>query len=309
MRQIKPDAQGSAVLTALLLMAFMACMTILMIDTLHQKIHSTQIIMHHQRQSNAADIGEAWAYHFLDQKTIFHPIHPPIVAEFHAQYSNQSISTQLMDLQAFFNLNSLTKAQYSTLFLKLTKAQQPDIDLEQLLRILAEFQYWMGIFSIQDPQNEWSQAYAKATPSYQRSQQYMVVPEEWLSLSQISTQAFKQWRPFVVTLPEPTAINLNTAPTEILAALGKGLDASGIEHILQDRHQKKGFVISEQMDFLKKNSIDPSTVCTESHYFMVKIKVQDPTGTLLQSTLMYRFLDDSKKQRVQILSTYQQRLP
>lgn len=57
-------------------------------------------------------------------------------------------------------------------------------------------------------------------------------PWEWLGLSGATARALQ---PYVVVLPEPTPVNLNTAPPPVLQACLEGLDAAGVQQLVRVR--------------------------------------------------------------------------
>ena len=67
----------------------------------------------------------------------------------------------------------------------------------------------------------------------------------WLG---IDADSLAQLRPFVTLLPSATAVNVNTAPREVLAAAIDGLDLGGAERLLQ-RRQRTPYA---SMDDLRK---------------------------------------------------------
>lgn len=57
----------------------------------------------------------------------------------------------------------------------------------------------------------------------------------WLGLT---PNTIKRLRPFVDLLPQPTKVNLNTAPREVIAALFDGMDLASAERIVQVRQSQ-----------------------------------------------------------------------
>lgn len=57
----------------------------------------------------------------------------------------------------------------------------------------------------------------------------------WLGLSR---ETIERLRPFVTLMPQPTPVNLNTAPREVIAALADGLDLASAERIVQQRQSQ-----------------------------------------------------------------------
>ena len=56
----------------------------------------------------------------------------------------------------------------------------------------------------------------------------------WLGLSR---ETIERLRPFVTLLPQPSAVNLNTAPREVIAAVLDGLDLGSADRLVQLRQR------------------------------------------------------------------------
>ena len=78
---------------------------------------------------------------------------------------------------------------------------------------------------------------AGATPGDLPDGPVMPLRVEQLTWLGVSPEVMRRLEPYVVLLPTATAVNANTAPREVLAAVVPGLDISGAERLLQVRQR------------------------------------------------------------------------
>ena len=72
--------------------------------------------------------------------------------------------------------------------------------------------------------------------------------------------AIDRLRPFVVLLPRPTAINLNTAPREVLAAvIDKASQLADAERIVQERTHAAALPGGHQAPAASRHAAGPGT--------------------------------------------------
>ncbi len=107
----------------------------------------------------------------------------------------------------------------------------------------------------------------------------------WLGVDQKSVQAL---RPYIVLLPMPTPLNVNTAGPEVLSAVIKGLDMATAENLLQTR-QRAPFrdikTFTEQIP-----ALEPLTAHLDvrSGFFEVRARLRLDDRVLVERSLMQR---------------------
>ena len=95
--------------------------------------------------------------------------------------------------------------------------------------------------------------------------------------------------PYVDLLPQPTPVNLNTAPREVLAAVIEGLDLGSAERLLQARQRKAYASLADA-----KNDLPPGTVLDEtrvgvlSRYFEIDGRLRLEDRVLEERSLVER---------------------
>jgi general secretion pathway protein K len=137
------------------------------------------------------------------------------------------LSGRITDAQSRLNLLSLSEgsqvvpevlAQWARLFALL---QLPRAELEQLVR-------------------QWPLALTEGAQGPLRPQR--VEQLVWLGLSEASVARLQ---PFVTVLPEPTPVNLNTAPLQVLLASLPALDSATAQRFVQRREQRHFATLEE----------------------------------------------------------------
>lgn len=107
----------------------------------------------------------------------------------------------------------------------------------------------------------------------------------WLG---IDKDTIDRLAPYVTLLPERTAVNVNTAPREVLAAAIKGLDLATAERLIQMRQRepfKDTAAVAAQMPGLTP---DTSRVGVRSEYFEVRGRLRLEERVLEQRSLVVR---------------------
>jgi general secretion pathway protein K len=121
----------------------------------------------------------------------------------------------------------------------------------------------------------------------------MTSVESLLDIPGYTPEMVARLRPFVTVLPTATAVNMNTASAEVIAAVVPGMSQSAAQ----------GFVASRQTVFFRNVgdvqlalrgagvqsvSIDPSELDVNSSYFLIHGRVQHERAEVDRTTLVYR---------------------
>ncbi len=111
---------------------------------------------------------------------------------------------------------------------------------------------------------------------------------EQLAWFGIDADTIDRLAPYVVLLPSRTAVNVNTAPREVLAAAIKGLDLATAERLIQVRQRdpfKNLEAVSSQATGLTLNG---ALVSVNSDYFEVRGRLRLEDRVLEQRSLVVR---------------------
>jgi general secretion pathway protein K len=113
--------------------------------------------------------------------------------------------------------------------------------------------------------------------------------EDLLALSGFTPQAIERLRDFVIVLPAATAINVNTAPAEVMSAAVDGLSLSEATTLVNNRLRTPYLSKAEFTSLLGNNKpIDPNRVDVKSSYFLVLSRVKLDRATLNSQALIQR---------------------
>ncbi len=108
----------------------------------------------------------------------------------------------------------------------------------------------------------------------------------WLGLD---AETVKRLAAVVVLLPVRTAVNLNTAPREVLAAVITGIDLGGADRLLQARQRQPFRSVEEANDVLGKAiTLQAGTVDVKSAFFEVRGRLRLDHRVLNEQTLVER---------------------
>jgi general secretion pathway protein K len=100
-------------------------------------------------------------------------------------------------------------------------------------------------------------------------------------------------RPFVTVLPTTTAVNMNTAPAEVVAAVVPGMSLSNAQAFVSRRQtvffRNVGDVqLALQASGVSQVTIDPSTLDVNTSYFLIHGRVDHERAEVDRTTLVYR---------------------
>lgn len=185
-----------------------------------------------------------------------------------------SVSGQIKDLHACFNLNNLLdKQKPSAVHIK---------QFQTLLRLLGienditpQLVDWMD--ADDDPQlpdGVEELDYLLLDTPYRTANTPMWHPSELRTLMGMDEKTYTLLKPHICTLPESTKININTAPETIMMALSEGMTESQARALIEGRGEK-GY---QSFDEFKANPVwtaglvlpSQTLVDVKSEYFLVE---------------------------------------
>lgn len=115
----------------------------------------------------------------------------------------------------------------------------------------------------------------------------------WLG---IDPAVIERLAPYVDLLPQPTPVNVNTAPRETLVAAVDGLDLGGAERIVQARQRKPIRDLAELQALTPGLNFDPARVSVNSSHFRVAGRLRLEDRVLEERSLLVR-----RDNRVEVL--------
>jgi general secretion pathway protein K len=190
-----------------------------------------------RRQSNVDHLGEPWAMRV-----------PPVPVE------NGELAGQIDDQQGAFNLNNLLR----------NGAIDP--------APLAQFQRLLSILGLPD-------ALAGALADWMRppdpaANRPLIDVAELALVSGFDEAVRARLRPFVTALPRFTAVNVNTASPEVLAAVIEGLDLDAARELAAQRSRAYFRNRAEFLAQLPAGAVSRANdIATGSDFFLASVRV------------------------------------
>ena len=204
--------------------------------------------------------------------------------------TSATISGAIYDQQALFNLNNLIRngqdSEADTIFFqRLLRQLQLPQDLSNSLRD------WIDEDSVVHlPSGAEDAEYLRGDPAFRSANRPLLSVDELYRVRGFNPAHIARLRPFVTALPQPSPINVNTAPREILLALLPDLAETEIGTLLEQR--RMAFFKSKQ-DFrsrlpqaaptLRDDSFDVT-----SNYFLAMVDVRSELADTAYVALLAR---------------------
>jgi general secretion pathway protein K len=115
--------------------------------------------------------------------------------------------------------------------------------------------------------------------------------DDLLAVPGMTTAALDKLRPFLIVLPEPTKVNVNTAAPEVLAALVENMSLSEANALVVRRKQAPWTDIAYFIAGLAPDrKVEPDTADVVSEYFLVHSRVRLDRAALDAESLIHRQL-------------------
>ncbi|MDL5032650.1 type II secretion system minor pseudopilin GspK [Pelomonas sp. APW6] len=294
--------RGAALLTALLLVTLVTSLAAAMIWRQYRAVQIesadraraqsawilqgaldwARLILREDARANQREpvdhLGEVWAVPLAEARlSTFLAAGPegkPGTGDEDAGGPEAFLSGQLSDAQALYNLRNLTVGD-----------QLPLAELRTLQRLCDS----AGV-----PSNT-AQTLAKqlraAAGLVEDKRQAPLMPQTvdelvWLGLT---PDVVKRLKPFVTLLPQRTAVNVNTAPREVIAALFEGMDLGSAERIVRDRVNQPLKSQDDIKRYLPQGvAPDDSRAAVASAYFFITGTLRLDERVLQERSLVWR---------------------
>lgn len=210
-----------------------------------------------RRLGNVDHLGEPWALKL-----------PPLPVE------NGELVGQIEDQQGAFNLNNLvTQGKINVAQLAHFRNLLATLGLpDQLADALAD---WIDEDGQPQPRDGAEDAYYLALdPPYVAANRPLIDVAELALVRGFDDNVRARLRPYVTALPGLAAVNVNTAPAEVIAAVIEGLDLSGAQLLVAQRD--RAYYRSSD-DFIRRlprgAEAAAGDIGVSSDYFMATLRV------------------------------------
>ena len=233
-----------------------------------------QVLIKDQRDNQTDNLGEDWALHL-----------PPIAVE------GAVVTGHIEDMQGRFNLNNLIDKD----------GKVSPLDKERFQRLLTVVGIDPNLADAAvdwiDPDSDVTQPggaedgeYMRADSPYRAANQPFASPSELLLVKGFSADNYRLIAPFVTALPVRTAINVNTAPKEVLMALANGITDSDADQLVDVRGDEGfdslGAFLQQQA--LAGRGVKQDGLSVASGYFLLDAATQFGRGHTRLFSVMAR---------------------
>ncbi len=284
--------RGIALVSVLLLTVVISMMVVSISNRLQIDVHRSAYLSSHQQAAWYALSAENWARRVLDDDD-------PTVDSLDEDWAlnvrelpieEGVVAGQLIDSQSRLNLNGLLIGDHvdQVSFGRLSRLfKQLGIDGRHLNALVD----WIDRDSIARDGGAEDEYYATLSPAYRSANDRLADFSELLLVKGFNEVILDKLRPYLVVLPEPTPINVNTASPELLEVLfsDRSLDVSGT---VQRRNSKPYSSLEEFFSLaLTGDTVgdrERAGIAVSSNYFHLHTTVELGPYTLHQNALLVR---------------------
>ncbi len=300
--------QGVALITAVLIVALVTAVAVAMASRQQFDIRRTANIFNSDKAYLFALGAEDYARNVLewdittkkgDDKKIDH-MEEDWARVVSVPVEGAMLTGSLQDLQGRFNVNSLIKAD----------GKKNDLMFERFKRLLKVLELEEGIAEAvldwlddnPDPtglDGAEDDYYMLQDPPYRSAHGNMASGSELLLVKGVDYESYLVLEPFVTALPvNETAINVNTAPAEILASLSKNLTVEQGEQLVDTRDEDAFADIeafNEEPLLKDDKDYDAAQLSVGSEYFLLNAMAEFDQSTSKLNSLLERDKDGKVK--------------
>lgn len=265
--------KGSAIISALFVMILVSIAATAMSLRLQIDIQRTTLIKNTQAMLLSAQNATLQTMSFLLKKEI-DPQHTTTVKPTTVTSGAVKLNIQLTCLQGLFNLNNLKDKKYIHTFAQLLLIANPKMNVGDAIEISEATADWVKRLNIHKGQTSLDSYYLEH--GYQQPHMPMASTSEFRLIKGVNQKIYRHTQPFITALPPLTAINVNTAPRQVLQILGAGLSKEVASKLIQERGEN-GFKSEKAFNESKiakkmQLSIDHKHLSLDSEYYLIAIK-------------------------------------
>ncbi|WP_348674310.1 type II secretion system minor pseudopilin GspK [uncultured Abyssibacter sp.] len=290
--------RGVAVLTAIFVMALASIAAASLAYRQNVSFHRTEALKHSEQAWWVARGVADWATTLLEKDGQDNNIDH--LGEFWATpvdylpVDNGVVTGRIADLQGRFNLNNLASAEplYVEIFKRLIlnirlDGSAPTPDPEQLVSAIQD---WIDPdVEPRFPGGAEDGIYFSRSPAYRAANRPFTSVTELRLVEGVSPELFQALLPFVTALPEETAININTAPAELLLAMSNNPSPGDVAAFVETRAEEP----AETLDVVTNDAIlgpavDVQGLSVSTNYFLIQGEATIGRGRVRLYSLVFR---------------------
>lgn len=285
--------KGSALLSALFIMTLVAIAATAMGLRIQLDIYRTQLITTTDKMYLASQGVIFWA-----MDTLSNPKNKLDIVTKNGSvaympgnlqkiYPDMQLEGQIYDLQARFNLNSLSQKNAQIFFQNLLKQVLPGKSAKDNLALTQAIMDWIATYDPGKGKDSWLGWYLRQKPPYQTSHQLMSSVSELRLVQGINASEYLALAPVVTVLPEKkSSINIKTAPKALLMALSDKITETQVTELLQTRQEQNYEQRVRQI--MQTLNINNEAVGFKSNYFLAVAIVTHAELKLINYSILKR---------------------
>ncbi|MCB1614806.1 MAG: type II secretion system minor pseudopilin GspK [Pseudomonadales bacterium] len=247
------------------------------------------------RHSSVMQHAQAWQYALSGEEWARQTLYEDILASREVDHRNEDwantsekfdveggyLEIEITDMQGLFNLNSLVNTEGI--------ADVPAVNAFKRLLSVVEVEPAL-VSTLPNLLKDWQDKdhlsgterddYLSLEPSYRPPDDAMASISEMRLLKDLSKKEYQELRqklfPFVTVLPRGTALNINTAPPEVIASLKNGVSLVNAKGIVDNiESYSKGISIAQFNNMMNwQNQSPPFTLDVKTGYFRVNVRAR-----------------------------------
>jgi len=206
-----------------------------------------------------------------------------------------SLSGNIIDATSRYNLTNLAKdgmvvPEQQLIFNRLLTNLRIDGRLaERAAKLIAAGQPPPFVPEGEGQQNPQPQPTAARPSEIAGTPMPLLRVDDLMSLQGFTPEVMQKLRPFVIVLPEPTPVNVNTAPPEVLAAVLPEYSLSEANVLVERRKRTPWRDIEQFKSELKTtNGLFEGSIDKQSKYFLVQSRIRLDRAALNAESLINR---------------------
>jgi general secretion pathway protein K len=307
MPQTNKKYRGGALLTALFIMTLVAIVATAMGTKIQVDIYRTRLIIVHDKLYLAAQAVTFWGMSELNdvKKRLAKQNAQGMVSQYPQTmagiYPSVTLSGGLYDLQARYNLNNLANKKTILGFVNFVGNTVPNISIPEKMNLALAINDWISTYDLAVGKDSYLSYYLNQKPPYNPSHQLMYSGSELRLIKDVNTKTYLALQPYTTALPEPTALNINTASKQALMSLSNTMNGEKASELISARGENGIKNLEKVNEILKKLNIANEQITLESNYFLSVAQASSDNFHFTMYTLLKRSKDKKGKLSVTIL--------
>ena len=256
----KTQQQGAVLVSALLIMALSAMLSVLLLLSQRLLIRQASLMIHADQMYLYLQGVQAWA-----NQIIVHQADLQQTPSLDKKLHGMSVTGKLYAQEGLFNINALARKENFPRFVRLLQVVQPDLPIKRALDIASEINQWLLPSDVDN-------YYLHLHLPYRAAHQMIVNVSELRSIRGMTSAIFTALKPYLTALPDTSFnIDINYAPVPVLMTLTDQVTLAQAQAWFLCRKEHGRFqTIADYLQICGANALKNSQeITTEEHYYLL----------------------------------------